>query len=225
MSETNSATTQNVQPSVWRWAAIGCGSIAVSAITALVIVATVKSADTLSVVALALAVLAFIAQLLQAAGQTIAANQQYHQMSSINTRAQEALAEIRQSTGEALARRDQQFGQLLQTLVPSALAESLVSRPDITSSVDVDALGKQLVASALNQLAVQPTSVPSEERPPTTRDRIDRVLASRPEAARALRSLPASEQIRVWRALSGFDATELEKLTDTALRDLISRVE
>jgi hypothetical protein len=174
--------------------------LSLSSLGALVIVATVTKADTLSTVALALAVLAFLAQLVLSIAQNIAANRQFADIVAVNTQAQAALSEIRQATGEALARRDQQFERLLQTIVPTALADSLSDAPTLAREVDVDALADRIVEHSLarfDQLSRDDRA--HSNRPPTGRGRLETLINQFPDVADSLRTLPPSMQIEFWR--------------------------
>lgn len=60
----------------WKAVAIGATTVALAALTGLAVVATIKNADTLSVVALAVAIVAFVVQILVFIVQAAAASQQ-----------------------------------------------------------------------------------------------------------------------------------------------------
>src|SRR6516165_11352484 len=60
----------------WKAVAIGAITVALSSLTGLAVVATVKNADTLSVVALAVAIVAFVIQILVFIVQAAASSQQ-----------------------------------------------------------------------------------------------------------------------------------------------------
>ena len=196
--------------------------VALASLTTLVIVATVKSADVLSTVALGLAVLAFGAQLIQAFGQAIVSNRQYDQMTAVNTQAQQALAEIRLATGDALLRRDQHFERLMQTIIPSALAKSLVDHPDVTGKVDIDALSAQVVDAGMQQLQAQ--SEHDHIKSQKLSYDLDSLFADRPVSAETLRSMPASDQLEIWRVLSATGSSRLRVMSDAELRDYLMSI-
>jgi hypothetical protein len=200
-----------------RWVIAGLFCLTIASLTALVLVATVKKAEALSTVALALAVLAFVAELLLALSQTASANQQFAQTSRINAQTQEALAEIRFATGETLARRDRQFDRLLESVVPAALAQSLADQPELSSSIDVDALSGRLAETVVAQLDhASMGGAPDGTRLPM-RSRLDTFVTERPGVAEFLRALPTSGQLRMWRYI----AAHIDRLAECSDNDLL----
>ena len=190
--------------------------VAVGCATTLVIVATIKSADALSTIGMALAIIAFVAQLIQLAGQTIVSNHQYEQTVAVNTQTQTLLAEIRVSTGALIDRRDQQFELLLQSVVPAAVAEGLAEQPSDGQSVDVDELARRVVETTLAQLPNR-----GQQDSMKTASRLDDLAAAHPDIARTLRTEPASTQLRVWRRLSEMPNGSISALTNEQLVDII----
>ena len=82
----------------WSRVSLGLMVITAASLGSLVVVATIKEADVLSTVALALAVLAFAAQLVISIAQGQAANQQLLQSERINT---ETRSSCRRSRNDA----------------------------------------------------------------------------------------------------------------------------
>ena len=109
----------------WRSAALGCLIVAAASIGALVVVASVKKADVLATVALALAVLAFVAQLVIAIAQGQAANQQLLQSERVNTETQSLLSEIRSGNNELTLTVRQQFDFVLRHALGSAVPHAV----------------------------------------------------------------------------------------------------
>lgn len=199
----------------WVIAALSC--LCVSFLTAVVVVAAVQGADALSTVALALAVLAFAAQLVLSVSQEMTSAQQYHQTASINAQTLEALAEIRVATGESLERRDHQFSRLLETVLPPALARSFAEQEDVPVSVDLDELSRRLVQAARTELDRDAGASEVEQSTGVSRrSEVDSLLAARPKSARLLRSFPPREQLTLWRTIAE-TVEELSQLRDDEL--------
>lgn len=109
----------------WRSAALGCLVIAASCAATLAVVASVKNADILATVALALAVLAFAAQLVIAIAQGQSANQQLLQSERVNTETQRLLSEIRSGNNELTLTVRQQFDFVLRHALGSAVPRAI----------------------------------------------------------------------------------------------------
>jgi hypothetical protein len=109
----------------WRSAALGCLVIAVSCVAALAVIASLKNADVLATVALALAVLAFAAQLVIAIAQGQSANQQLLQSERVNTETQRLLSEIRSGSNELTLTVRQQFDFVLRHALGSAVPRAV----------------------------------------------------------------------------------------------------
>ena len=196
--------------------AISSGIVSLGCITTLIIIATVSSADALSTIGMALAIIAFVAQLIQMVGQTILTNHQYEQTVKVNTETHTLLAEIRLSTGTLIDRRDNQFERLLETVVPAAVAEGLADQPPDGQPVDVDDLARRVVETTLAQLPAR-----GQLDPGHTATRLDDLASAHPEIAAALRAEPASVQVRVWRRLSQMSSDAIERLTDDQLMQVV----
>ena len=139
----------------WRQVAFACLVIAASSVGALVVVASLKKADPLSTVALALAVLAFAAQLVIAIAQGNSANQQLLQSERVNTQTQSLLSEIRSGSNELTLTVRQQFDFVLRhalgAAVPRAVREAGLTDlgPRDLQRLET-ALGASLSAPSLN---------------------------------------------------------------------------
>lgn len=193
--------------------ALVAGIVAIAALVALAVISSTKKVDTLSTIALVLAIITFAAQLIQTIGLTLLTSNQHRQVVETNTKTQEALAEIRVATGEIMVRRDQHFERLLESIVPSALAESVATSAEIGDGIDIDALSKRFINSALGQL--ESDRGPSMD--PSRPWHVDDLFSSRPRARSALRLLGASEQLGIWKALASLSRESLEKMDDNAL--------
>jgi hypothetical protein len=108
----------------WLWVAAGSSTISLGALTTLVIIASVQKVDTLSTVALALAVIAFTAQLGLALWQGLLAQAQAVQAERFNSETKAILAELRTSARHLSRTQSGQFDRLLEsvlTVVPAAV--------------------------------------------------------------------------------------------------------
>lgn len=109
----------------WQGLALACLVIAVASLGSLVIVASIKNVDVLSTVALALAVLAFAAQLAIAIAQGQSATQQLLQSERVNTEARSLLSEIRSGSNELSLTVRQQFDFVLRHALGSAIPRAV----------------------------------------------------------------------------------------------------
>ncbi|MFL6144922.1 MAG: hypothetical protein ACJ72N_24035 [Labedaea sp.] len=102
--------------------------VTVVSLGTLAVVASVHDVDALSTIALALAVLAFAAQLIISLGQASAGAQQISQSERINTETKAALAELRATSDSLLANQKDLIGHLLRAAIPE-IARDLSSDP------------------------------------------------------------------------------------------------
>jgi hypothetical protein len=109
----------------WRSVALGCLITATASVATLVVVASVKNADVLATVALALAVLAFAAQLVIAIAQGQSASQQLLQSERVNTETQRLLSEIRSGSNELALTIRRQFDFVLRHALGSAVPRAV----------------------------------------------------------------------------------------------------
>jgi hypothetical protein len=107
----------------WGWLATGLAIFSAACLATLIVVVAVKNIDTLSTVALALAVLAFSAQLIV----TLVQGQQFGQL---NADTKSALTEIRATTSSLLTNQRELVNRVLeyafhafQTAVPAAVED------------------------------------------------------------------------------------------------------
>jgi hypothetical protein len=104
---------------------MGLAIVGLASTGALVTVVSVNNVDTLSTVALALAVLAFSAQLIVSLAQAQGSASQLSQTERINSETQVALAEIRSTSGALLTNQTELLDKLLAALLPSATVAAL----------------------------------------------------------------------------------------------------
>lgn len=98
-----------------RWSRVGIASllVAIASVGSLVIVASIKEADTLATVALALAVLAFVVQILTYIGDSITSAAQHREFQRINTETSMLLAELRTHAVDTNQLVSRQFDKVL----------------------------------------------------------------------------------------------------------------
>lgn len=115
----------------WTWLSIGLTLVAGSAIGTLVVVSSVNDVDSLSTIALALAVLAFAAQLIISLAQGIAGSQQLANVERVNADTKSALAAVRAAVDSLLSNQSEHFSDLLRAFLNRDSPES-ISSPEAT---------------------------------------------------------------------------------------------
>jgi hypothetical protein len=139
----------------WRAVAITSCIVALAAIGALVVVATIKRADPLSTIALALAILAFVIQILVFVAQNWTTGAQMLQSQTLNTETKSLLVELRTSAQGTNAMLNEQFNKLLDRMLVTTRTAVEEAGGD---SVDVGRL-RQRLASDLAPIWPTLTSV------------------------------------------------------------------
>lgn len=159
----------------WRVIASTTTILAIGAVGALVIVSSVKDADTLSVVALALAILAFVIQIIVFVAQTWSDSQQARHTQSVNAETRALLGELQamvRGTNEVI---NAQYNKLLDKVL---LAKDEVSSENPEEEVDSESLRLALdnILSGMpsdlttERTTVRPTrSISNDERIPSAR--------------------------------------------------------
>lgn len=109
----------------WQRVAFAFGLVAVAALATLVVVTAVKQSDLLSTVALALAILAFAAQLAIAIVQSQAAVEQRGRLEQINGDTRALLADIRATTSGVLTTVQTHFETVLRHALGEAIPEAV----------------------------------------------------------------------------------------------------
>ncbi len=124
-----------------RWSVIagGCAVVAVAAITGLVILAAVKKVDTLSAIALSLAIVAFMTQIMVFIAQTWSTSQ-------LNAETRSFLAELRTRSQGTESLLNKQVDKLTDDLMGRAAA----ARKQASSPVEARALVRRDVERALS---------------------------------------------------------------------------
>lgn len=145
----------------WRLVSVGLAVMTVAALAALVTVASINDADELSTVALALAVLAFAAQLVVSLAQGQAATRQEAENRRIASDTQAALAEIRASTAGLMTTVGTQYDRVLDAVLrtlPAAVAEQaedgvVIDREALRAQVEEELRRSQAQDAAEARLA------------------------------------------------------------------------
>jgi hypothetical protein len=145
----------------WQRIALVTSLLAIAALAALILVASLKQADALSTVALSLAILAFVAQIVVFLGQAWTSSRQMLQSETLNAQTLSILSEVRTSAAGTQAMLLEQFDTVLK--------HALANAPGIKSAVaDQDALRQQILQSVRGELAVpggpRPLSEAQQER-------------------------------------------------------------
>jgi hypothetical protein len=109
----------------WQRIAFASGLVAVASLATLVVVTAVRESDVLSTVALALAILAFAAQLAIAIVQSQAAIEQRGRLEEINGDTRALLADISATTGGVLNTLQSQFERVLRHALGEAIPEAV----------------------------------------------------------------------------------------------------
>lgn len=140
----------------WAALSLGLAVIATASLGTLITVVSIKDVDVLSTVALALAVVAFAAQLIVSLAQAQTAAQQLAQAERINSQTQTTLVEVRTTSQALLTNQTDQFDKVLGAALRAAIPEAVrevtdQDGGDTPSSVDLEALAERL-ESRLSQV-------------------------------------------------------------------------
>jgi hypothetical protein len=156
--------------------AVSSGAFALACLAALVVVASLQHADTLSTVALALAVITFVAQLIVFVVQAGASNEQIRQSRELHAEQLELLTELRErarGTDATVARIDE---RLLEAALNKTLPDPGHAR---TSQSDVREIASGVAdilnTSAFEREAVQAGTTAESTSPRPTRERFERI--------------------------------------------------
>lgn len=140
----------------WGALSIGLATIAIGSLGTLVVIASIKDVDALSTVALALAVLAFAAQLIVSLAQANAGAQQISQAERINAATQSALADLRATSKSQLENQKEIFAQVLRAALPAVaqeISDEAIASDEHETKFDVAAIESRL-ESAINRALV-----------------------------------------------------------------------
>jgi hypothetical protein len=210
---------------------IASGLGAVACLAALVVVASVKGADALSTVALALAVLAFAIQIIVFIADAHAARSQMLRSEEINSDTRTLLTDLRATALSTQAMVGEQFSQLLSAFMSAASTTAKES-----GKLDPDELERRLMENVRREFGARsPSLIPSapsslttswtrrDEAPEGTQGGAPRA----PDAdatASIMRTFPdASEGVAALDVLRGLPPEDRARLARLAHDDLNSR--
>jgi hypothetical protein len=136
---------------------IGCGIVTVGALAATAVVATVNHADTLSTVALALAVIAFLVQIVVYVAQAGAAEAQRVHAEQLNAQTSTLLAEVKVTAASTQQLVQDQFRELLRAFLGGAArtAEEAKIDPERLEQRLLQNVRAQILPEAERALAVE----------------------------------------------------------------------
>jgi hypothetical protein len=127
----------------WGSLSLGLAVIAIAALGTLAVIARKQNADSLSTIALALAILSFSAQLIITLAQSFNGAQQLTQADQVNADTKSSLAAIRATSEALLTNQRDQFAQVLHAALRSAVPAAV---EDIENS-ETDANGKETIST------------------------------------------------------------------------------
>ncbi|MEU1884218.1 hypothetical protein ABZ491_01880 [Micromonospora rifamycinica] len=125
----------------WSWLSLGLLVLAVTSAGTLSVVVGIKDVDILSTVALALAVLAFAAQLIVSLAQAQGSAQQLTQTERVNSETRSALAEVKSTANALLTNQSDQFNQVLSALLRSATEDAVREATEASAVVGAPETG------------------------------------------------------------------------------------
>ena len=156
----------------WGWLTLVLGIITITALGTLAVIAKKQGADTLSTIALALAILSFSAQLIITLAQAYNGTMQIAQADRVNADTRASLAEIRATSNALLSTQREQFSEVLRAALKSAVPAAVedVASPDGIEDDDRDKATKDLEERLLvrvnEALAAPSYTAPITEAPP-----------------------------------------------------------
>ncbi len=182
----------------WSWISITLSVVTIGSLATLVVVVSVQNVDTLSTVALALAVLAFAAQLIVSLAQGISGAQQLAQAERINAGTQSALSSLRSATDALLSTQKEQFNQVLSFALSRAVPQAIHELSETDSSEapvqDQQALGDAII-QRVEELIAPIASRVSQGLPRSALAMMAAAAEARPEGLPAHRLAAAKEAL------------------------------
>lgn len=171
------ASDLGVMRARWSVIALSLAVLSLGLFATLVVVVAIDNADTLSAVALALALVSFTAQLIVTLVQAQQSGSQLAETVRISTDMRATLGEISGQTNGLLASHESVVTRLLD-LLPGAVSravEGAVSseEPGGSASVDMNAIEEQVRTSLLAQLEEQALATPASAVTVVRRVRVD----------------------------------------------------
>jgi hypothetical protein len=141
----------------WRAIAIGATTVALAALAGLTVVSTIKSVDTLSVVALAVAIVAFVIQILVFIAQAAASSQQELRAQELYGSTMSILSTIEEKTEGT--RRDVSTinEKMLGAILGKAISETRVSTPPESADFG-EVVAEKVARMAISDITVSENS-------------------------------------------------------------------
>jgi hypothetical protein len=172
------------------WPVVGAASLilAVTSLAALAVVAAVRGADALSTVALSLAILAFVIQIVVFIVQTAASHDQSVRSEQIYAETLRLLATIEAKAAGTEATLAQMQNRLLDSILPKVRAQAAIAASDDLDADDVVRLALRGASSLTSDLRSDPddeqivqylTSLPNDEEGAEAASRLLSLGASR----------------------------------------------
>ncbi|MEU7760192.1 hypothetical protein [Micromonospora aurantiaca (nom. illeg.)] len=189
----------------WSVVAFASSSVALSAVGTLTVVAWYKNVDGLSTIALLLAILAFILQIVVFIAQSWTSGQQMVQSQAINADTRALLSELRESTNNTNQMLNQQYDKMLDRFVFTA-EKTVGASVKGADGIDFEKLRERLQED-LSQVRAEAMPIASRRdvaspRPPSAQQR---------RMTRTLQTLPPE------RSVLDAHLEKLEKLSPVAL--------
>lgn len=128
----------------WGGLSLGLSVVAIASLGTLAVIAKKQSADSLSTIALALAILSFAAQLIVALAQAYNGTVQLSQADRVNADTRSSLAEIRATSNALLSNQREQFSEVLRAALNVAVPAAV---EDVTPSDDGDSASEHIDSS------------------------------------------------------------------------------
>ncbi|MGY4900428.1 hypothetical protein ACWEEK_33255 [Micromonospora aurantiaca (nom. illeg.)] len=182
----------------WSWLSLGLLTVTIMSLGTLSVVVGIKDVDILSTIALALAVLAFAAQLIVSLAQAQGSAQQLTQTERVNSETRSALAEVKSTANALLTNQSDQFNQVLSALLRSATEDA------VREAAEASSVGN---AQETNGAAILDPEAVAEQVEERVRKLLSHQSSSEVDGVRSRLISPISESVGIsafalYRALS-----------------------
>lgn len=144
---------------------VGCGVVTTAALASTAVVATVNEADTLSTVALSLAVTAFLVQIVVYVAQAGAAEAQRIHAEQLNAQTSTLLAEVKATATSTQQLVQEQFRELLRAFLDGAARTA-----EEAKILDPERLEQRLLQNVRSQILPEAERAAAADRPRETRE-------------------------------------------------------
>jgi len=162
----------------WGWLSLILAIVAIASLGTVAVIAKKQNADSLSTIALALAILSFSAQLIVTLAQAYNGTLQIAQAGQVNADTRSSLAEIRATSNALLSNQREQFTEVLRAALNTAVSAAV---EDVAPSSDAESYedSEQIESSSrdleerlfvrLNEALAKSGSAPAVFNPPAAR--------------------------------------------------------